>query len=43
MANLEKVEGIGEVYGKKLRDAGVNNTDMLLEAGARGKGGTSLP
>ncbi len=42
MANLEKVEGIGEVYGKKLRDAGVNNTDMLLEAGSTRKGRDEL-
>lgn len=42
MANLEKVEGIGEVYGKKLRDAGVSNTDMLLEAGSTRKGRDEL-
>lgn len=41
-ANLEKVEGIGEVYGKKLRDAGVSNTDMLLEAGSTRKGRDEL-
>ena len=42
MANLEKVEGIGEVYGKKLRDAGVSNTEMLLEAGSTRKGRDEL-
>jgi len=42
MANLEKVEGIGELYGKKLRDAGVSNTEMLLEAGSTRKGRDEL-
>jgi predicted flap endonuclease-1-like 5' DNA nuclease len=33
MANykIEEVEGIGPVMGEKLREAGVNNTDKLLE------------
>ena len=42
MANLEKIEGIGEVYGKKLRDAGVNSAEMLLEAGSTRKGRDEL-
>ena len=33
MANykIEEIEGIGPVLGEKLRSAGVNNTDKLLE------------
>lgn len=34
MANykVEDVEGIGPTYGEKLRSAGINDTDALLEA-----------
>ncbi|MFG0246132.1 MAG: DUF4332 domain-containing protein [Phycisphaerales bacterium JB052] len=34
MANykIEDVEGIGPTYGEKLRAAGINDTDALLEA-----------
>ncbi len=34
MANykIEEIEGIGPVMGEKLRNAGVNTTDKLLEA-----------
>lgn len=34
MANykIEEIEGIGPVFGEKLRGAGVNSTDKLLEA-----------
>lgn len=34
MANykIEEIEGIGPVMGEKLRAAGVNNTDKLLDA-----------
>ena len=42
MANLEKVEGIGETYAKKPRDAGVGSTDMLLETGSTRKGRDEL-
>jgi len=42
MANLEKVEGIGQVYAKKLQDAGIKNTDMLLEKGSTKKGREDL-
>jgi predicted flap endonuclease-1-like 5' DNA nuclease len=38
MAKLINVEGIGEVYSKKLKDAGVSTTDALLEMGATVKG-----
>lgn len=33
MANykIEEIEGIGPVLGEKLRNAGINNTDKLLE------------
>ena len=30
--NIEAVEGIGEAYGKKLREQGVTDTDKLLAA-----------
>lgn len=34
--NIEAIEGIGEVYGKKLRDAGVATVEALLStAGSR--------
>jgi predicted flap endonuclease-1-like 5' DNA nuclease len=38
MANykIEEIEGIGPVMGDKLREAGINNTDKLLE-GSRTK------
>lgn len=34
MANYPviEVEGIGQVYGKKLNDVGIKNTDQLLDA-----------
>lgn len=38
MAKLEYVEGIGEKYADKLRDAGITSTDVLLEKGATPKG-----
>ena len=38
MAKLEKVEGIGEIYAQKLREAGVASTDALLKQGATPKG-----
>ena len=42
MAKLEKVEGIGEVYAQKLREAGVGTTDALLKQGAMPKGREEL-
>jgi predicted flap endonuclease-1-like 5' DNA nuclease len=42
LANIEEVEGIGSVYGKKLADVGVSTTDDLLERGAKPSGRQSL-
>jgi predicted flap endonuclease-1-like 5' DNA nuclease len=39
---IEDVEGIGPVYGEKLRSAGVNSTDQLLEKGCDKKGRSEL-
>ncbi len=38
MANLVKVEGIGEVYAQKLQEAGIATTQALLEKGASPQG-----
>ena len=38
MANLLEIEGIGEVYRKKLKETGISTTDKLLEQGATPKG-----
>lgn len=40
MANykIEDIEGIGATYGEKLREAGIEDTDALLEAGKTPKG-----
>ena len=38
MANLVKVEGIGETYATKLAEAGISTTQALLEKGASPKG-----
>ena len=32
------IEGIGEVYAKKLQDAGINTVENLLEQGGKPKG-----
>ena len=42
MAKLSKVEGIGDVYAKKLEAAGVGTTNALLEKGATPKGRKEL-
>lgn len=39
---IEEVEGIGPAYGDKLRTAGVNTTDQLLEAGKTKNGRAEL-
>ena len=40
MANMkiEEIEGIGPAYGEKLRDAGITDTDQLLELCCTKKG-----
>ncbi|MFN2127171.1 MAG: DUF4332 domain-containing protein [Anaerolineales bacterium] len=38
MASLLRVEGIGEVYAKKLNKAGVRSTEGLLKKGAKPAG-----
>ena len=38
MANLLAVEGIGEVYAQKLKEAGIGSTQALLAAGATPEG-----
>ena len=38
MASLVKVEGIGEVYAQRLREAGVATAEALLEKGASPRG-----
>lgn len=35
---VEQIEGIGEIYARKLEDAGVKTTDDLLEMAAGKKG-----
>ena len=38
MANLKEIEGVGEAYALKLKEAGIDTTDELLEKGASPKG-----
>jgi len=38
MAKLEKIEGVGEFYAQKLREAGIATTQALLEKGTTPKG-----
>jgi len=42
MAKLTKVEGIGEIYAQKLKDAGVATTEALLNKGATPQGRKAL-
>jgi predicted flap endonuclease-1-like 5' DNA nuclease len=42
MTKIIEVEGIGEVYAKKLEAAGVATTEALLEKGATPKGRKAL-
>ena len=39
---IEDIEGIGPAFGEKLRNAGINSTTKLLEAGATKKGRRDL-
>jgi predicted flap endonuclease-1-like 5' DNA nuclease len=38
MAKLEKIEGVGEFYAQRLREAGIRTTQALLEKGASPRG-----
>jgi len=38
MAKLTKIEGVGEFYAQKLREAGIGTTQALLEKGASPQG-----
>ena len=42
MASIETIEGVGGVYGKKLRAAGVRSTGALLKKGATPNGRKAL-
>ncbi|HEY80451.1 MAG TPA: DUF4332 domain-containing protein [Anaerolineae bacterium] len=42
MAKIEAIEGIGDVYGAKLRALGIQTTDQLLEQAATRKGRQEL-
>jgi predicted flap endonuclease-1-like 5' DNA nuclease len=42
MTSIIHIEGIGEVYAKKLQAAGVKTTEKLLEVAASAKGRKSL-
>lgn len=39
---IEEIEGIGPVYGEKLRAAGIVNADTLLEKGSSKSGRTAV-
>jgi len=38
VAKLTEIEGVGEVYAQKLREAGIRTTQALLEKGASPQG-----
>lgn len=42
MANLIDIEGIGPIYTEKLKKAGIDTTDELLEKGSTPKGRREL-
>lgn len=42
MTALSKIEGIGETYAQKLKDAGVTSIESLLTSGATPKGRKAL-
>jgi predicted flap endonuclease-1-like 5' DNA nuclease len=42
MAQIEDIEGIGPQYAEKLKAAGINTVEKLLESGATAKGRDGL-
>jgi predicted flap endonuclease-1-like 5' DNA nuclease len=42
MTNLLKIEGIGDVYAAKLKGAGINSVEALLEGGRSPQGRENL-
>lgn len=42
MTKLDIIEGIGPVYAEKLKEAGINSIEELLEAGKTRKGRSDL-
>ncbi len=42
MAAIIDIEGVGDSYAAKLKDAGVNSVEKLLESGATAKGRAGL-
>ena len=38
MSDVIEIEGVGEVYARKLRDAGITTTEALLQQGATRQG-----
>ena len=42
MAKLTTIEGVGEIYAQKLKEAGVETTEALLEAGKTAVGRQDL-
>jgi predicted flap endonuclease-1-like 5' DNA nuclease len=42
MAQIEDIEGIGPQYAEKLKAAGINTVEKLLESGATAKGREGL-
>ena len=42
MPGIVDIEGIGEVFAKKLKSVGVSTTEALLEVGGTAKGRTEL-
>ena len=42
MASIDCIEGIGDVYGAKLRDHGIRTCEKLLDAGRTRKGRKTL-
>jgi hypothetical protein len=42
MPNISDIEGVGDGYGTKLKDAGIGTAEALLEAGKDPKGREEL-